>query len=86
MAERFHTYTHVVTDGQGVRHRVYAQGEQNELGTWNGWLVFEPEEAGKPVIRTDRETTQPEREDLEYWAGGLEPIYLEGALSRARPG
>ena len=28
--------------------------------------------------------TQPARAALEYWATGVEPIYLDGALARAR--
>ena len=32
---------------------------------------------------TDRETTQPNLRALEYWATGLTPAYLEGALDRA---
>src|SRR5262245_1530581 len=34
-------------------------------------------------MQTARETTQPNLADLEYWATGLTPIYLEGALNRA---
>lgn len=83
MAERIHTYTEKVTDASGVRYTVHAHAERNDLGTWQGWLVFEPEGGGES-LRTDRETTQPERDDLEYWAAGLEPIYLDGALARAR--
>jgi len=83
MAERIHTYTTPVTDAAGRRYRVHAEGAPNELGSWYGWLVFEPEDGAGPVLRTDRETTQPKREDLVYWAGGVEPLYLDGALSRA---
>jgi hypothetical protein len=36
---------------------------------------------GQRVV-TDRETTQSSREAVAYWATGLEPIYLEGALKR----
>jgi hypothetical protein len=35
-------------------------------------------------MRTGRETTQPNRPDLLYWATGLTAVYLEGALDRAR--
>jgi hypothetical protein len=35
------------------------------------------------VLRSARETTQPNLTDLEYWAQGLTPVYLEGALRRA---
>lgn len=85
MAQRIHTFSEAVIDSAGKRYRVHADGERNDIGTWYGWLVFEPEDGRGPVLRTDRETTQPEREDLEYWATGLEPIYLDGALGRARP-
>lgn len=83
--ERLQSYSEAVTNGAGVRYRVHAYGERNEMGSWHGWLVFEPESGGGPVLRTDRETTQPEHEDLVYWASGLEPVYLEGALGRAVP-
>jgi hypothetical protein len=36
------------------------------------------------ILHTDRETSQPNRAALEYWADGLEPVYLEGALARAQ--
>jgi hypothetical protein len=35
------------------------------------------------VRRSQIETTQPNREALAYWASGVEPVYLEGALGRA---
>jgi hypothetical protein len=35
------------------------------------------------VRRSPVETTQPNREALTYWASGIEPVYLEGALERA---
>jgi hypothetical protein len=34
-------------------------------------------------LTTANETTQPDRHAVEYWAAGLEPLYLEGAFSRA---
>jgi hypothetical protein len=50
-----------------------------------GWIEFDPvaEPAGVHTRRTPRETTQPNRVDTEYWATGLTPVYLEGALARA---
>ena len=30
------------------------------------------------------ETRQPGRDQLAYWSGGLTPVYLEGALARAK--
>jgi len=37
-------------------------------------------------VRSGRETTQPNLVDLEYWATGLTPVYLDGALRRALAG
>ena len=49
---------------------------------WEGWIEFVPRDAS-PVLRTSRETVQPNRDDLRYWATGLSTTYLEGALNRA---
>lgn len=48
---------------------------------WEGWIEFQI--ADREWIRTPRETTQPDRAALHYWAGGLSATYLEGALHRA---
>jgi hypothetical protein len=58
-------------------------GDPQADNTWFGWLQFRS--AGRPTrtLRTGRETTQPNREALLYWATGIEPIYLEGAFARA---
>jgi hypothetical protein len=48
---------------------------------WEGWVEFVPLRGGA-TIRTARETTQPSRETLEYWATGLTDPYLDGALMR----
>lgn len=50
---------------------------------WEGWIEFHPNDDG-PVLRTQRETEQPNEADLEYWATGLTVPYLEGAMDRAR--
>jgi hypothetical protein len=39
-------------------------------------------EHGTDALRTRRETTQPDREALVYWATGISGTYLEGALAR----
>ena len=49
---------------------------------WHGWIEFTPVQGG-PVIRTPRETTQPDRSNTLRWARGLTRVYLEGALARA---
>jgi hypothetical protein len=50
-------------------------------GKWQGWIEFVPAGGGE-ALRSARETTQPNRQDTEYWATGLTPVYLEGALQR----
>jgi len=51
-------------------------------GLWEAWLEFT--RAGDDEIATTRrETEQPNRADLVYWAQGLTQTYLEGALERA---
>jgi hypothetical protein len=52
---------------------------------WEGWLEFLPRDGGAPVVGRV-ESTQPEREHLVYWATGLTPVFLEGALQRAGRG
>jgi hypothetical protein len=63
---------------------VWICGEERVDGTWEGWLEFHPTDSSQPILRTDQETSQPNRSAIEYWADGLEPIYLEGALARAQ--
>jgi hypothetical protein len=61
-------------------------GEGRNDGMWEAWIEFHPIAGTQPsstVLATDRETTQPSREALLYWASGLEPIYFEGAFARA---
>lgn len=52
-------------------------------GTWEGWLEFHPQDRGLSR-RTAQETSQPNLTALEYWADGLEPVYIEGAFERAK--
>jgi hypothetical protein len=70
----------VTTQGKAYRGR--ACGRQRGDGLWEGWIEFVPDGGGR-VIRTQRETTQPNLADLAYWATGLTPVYLEGALESA---
>jgi hypothetical protein len=48
---------------------------------WEAWIEFISNE-GTDVRRTPRETTQPDRNAIVYWASGLSGTYLEGALAR----
>jgi hypothetical protein len=62
-------------------------GQARPDGTWEGSIEFRAvgNDASRPILATGRETTQPNREALEYWASGLEPLYFEGAFARALP-
>jgi hypothetical protein len=62
--------------------RVY--GKRRADGIWEGWLEFHPSDNKGRVLCTPKETSQPSRNTIEYWAFGLQPVYLEGALARAR--
>jgi hypothetical protein len=66
----------------GVTYRARACGSEMEDGRWQGWVEFLPPRGGR-VLLSPRETIQPNRTDLAYWASGLTPVYLEGALVRA---
>jgi hypothetical protein len=74
--------TTVQAPGGGV-YTPQVRGEQRADGTWEGWIEFHAAAGSGPILRTGRETTQPDRDALAYWASGLEPLYFEGALARA---
>lgn len=82
MAEVFTEFEASIPDESGREYIARACGRECDDGHWEGWLEFLPLDGGV-VIRSARETTQPNRTDTEYWATGLTPIYLEGALKRA---
>jgi len=84
MAELIQEYSTRATSPDGTTYVVRACAERRQDGTWAGWLEFHPTDPRMPVLRTDQETSQPTRVTIEYWASGLEPIYFEGALERAR--
>lgn len=86
MKRRERMWTHVTAlptplTAEGRAHQVAIEGLQRGDGTWAGRIVFTD---GAMVRRTGQETSQPNREALEYWASGLEKVYLEGALQRAQ--
>jgi hypothetical protein len=82
VAEVFVEFAEPVVSKEGATYIARACGGETDKGMWQGWLEFVPIDSGEPV-RSGRETTQPNRKDTEYWATGLTPIYLEGALDRA---
>jgi hypothetical protein len=85
MAETLMRYQHAIAGPDGELYEARAVGSRMSGGKWQAWIEFVPLDGGKP-LRTARETTQPNRDDAVYWATGLSPVYLEGALRRALEG
>ena len=82
MAEILVRYQLPIRDPEGLQYEARAYGAAIDHVLWEGWLEFVPI-GGGPILRTPRETTQPNRVDTAYWATGLTCVYLEGALIRA---
>ena len=72
-----------IEDPSGRRYFAQAVGHHREDGLWEGWLEFIAVNEDAPAQGSGRETTQPNRTGVEYWAQGLSRVYLEGALARA---
>ena len=83
MAEVLRSFDDPVTDQLGTYH-ARVVGRHAEDNMWEGWLEFEPIGRKGDVVVGPVESRQPEREHLAYWAGGLTPIFVEGALRRAQ--
>jgi hypothetical protein len=84
MDELIHDFVSQIADADGHVYTARAMGRQRKGRTvWEGWLEFAPVGGRGIVRRSQIETTQPNREALKYWASGIEPVYLEGALERA---
>jgi len=81
MAETLIRFDTPLFSGSDGPYHAQACGRVNDDGLWEGWIEFTRATDGK-TVRTGRETTQPNREDLIYWATGLREVYLEGALQR----
>jgi hypothetical protein len=82
MAELLVSFTEPTRSSIGEIYWARALGQVADDGLWEGWLEFAL--AGSDaVFSTPRETEQPNRDDLVYWAQGLTATYLEGALVRA---
>jgi hypothetical protein len=82
MGVLIHTHSARI-ESEGTVYEASVHGAERADGTWTGWLEFRAVPANGTIYRTGQETSQPSRHALEYWAGGLEPVYLEGALVRA---
>ncbi len=82
MAEVLTEFSELIVGADGIAYRAQATGAPMSDAMWEGWIEFIPIAGGTP-LRTSRETTQPNRREAVYWATGLTPVYLEGALDRA---
>ena len=82
MAEVLVEFQAPLASSDGRQYRARACGNEAADGRWQGWIEFVPMGGGN-VLRSPRETTQPNRIDSVYWATGLTTVYLEGALGRA---
>jgi hypothetical protein len=83
MAELVHEREITLRSPDGTAyHRALVYAEPNGRTTWAGFVEFVPAK-GDRAVRTGHETTQSNIEGVAYWGTGLEPVYLEGALSRA---
>lgn len=77
-------FDEAISDADGALYLARAVGrEREEDGLWVGWLEFIPVKRTDKRLCSERETTQPNRKDIEYWAEGLSRVYLQGALGRA---
>jgi hypothetical protein len=82
MFQRIQQYEPI--EAAGLLYRPKAYGDPQPDGTWDGWLVFFPVRGGTAIAPPGRETTQSTLAALARWATGLSPVYLDGALARAR--
>src|SRR5439155_24216500 len=71
------------SDGRIFIARTY--GEERPDGTWVGWIEFTPVDGEGPTLVTDRETTQPNKLTLDYWASGLGRSISKARLSVLGP-
>lgn len=83
MAEELLEFEDTIADEHDGTWIAVVMGRQRDDGLWVGWVRFDASD-GSSSRATDRETTQPNRADLDYWATGLTYAYLEGALKRAQ--
>ena len=82
MPELFLQPRHLSIEAEGTFWIPLIYGTPRADGLWDAWIEFRAL-SDEPVRATARETTQPDRHGIEYWASGLEPLYFEGAFSRA---
>lgn len=83
MPKLIREFINTIEDEEDRSHIACVYAEEGEDGVWRGSVVFFPVDGGEP-LRAKHETTQPNLQDVEYWASGLTYFFLEGALHRAK--
>lgn len=83
MSELLVKFDEPIAAPDGRKYFAQAAGKETEAGLWEGWLEFLPVDESAETLCSERETTQPNRKNLDYWAQGLTVVYLQGALARA---
>jgi len=83
MAEILVKFDEPIAAPGGKTYLAQAVGKEVDGGLWDAWLEFQSVDDGSDALASGRETTQPNRKNIEYWAQGLTKVYLEGALNRA---
>ncbi|HEX9941290.1 MAG TPA: hypothetical protein VGG03_04680 [Thermoanaerobaculia bacterium] len=81
MAETLLQFNEPLTGSDGKTYVARACGRPAPDSGWEGWIEFVPAD-GSPVLRSQRESRQSDRDALLYWATGLTQVYLEGSLQR----
>lgn len=81
-ARLIHRYVERLDADDGAEFAIRAYASQRRDGVWESWLEFS-NDVGQTRC-TPVETTQASLGAVEHWAAALEPVYLEGAFTRAR--
>ncbi len=81
MAEVILQFQEPVSSPGRTFYTAQACGRPTPDAGWEGWIEFVSGD-GSQVLRSQRETWQPDRDALVYWATGLTHVYLEGSLVR----
>jgi hypothetical protein len=81
MAQTLIRFDTPVAHRDGRQYIAQACGRERDNGQWEAWLEFKDVVTGE-ILRSQRESTQPNEKDAVYWATGLTPVYLQGALDR----
>ena len=82
MSEILVKFDEPIHGSDGEMYFAQAMTRRRDDNLWEGCLEFTPVNGGES-LRSGRETTQPNRNAVMYWAQGLTRVYLMGALERA---